>query len=51
MGKTCLIRSWRSEISKLRRPKLDATTAKHDDVLLPVDMGAHMGNFCKIPSL
>jgi hypothetical protein len=29
-------------------PEHDAETATHDDVLLPVDMGAHMGIFCKI---
>jgi hypothetical protein len=51
MGKTCLIRPRRSASSKFRRPELDATTATSDDVLLPLDTGAHIGTFAKSESL
>jgi hypothetical protein len=40
-----LIRPWRSASSKLMGPELDAETATHDDVLLPVYPGAHRGTF------
>jgi hypothetical protein len=48
VGQSILIRPWRSASSKFMGPEHDAETATHDDVLLPVDMGAHMGTFCKI---
>jgi hypothetical protein len=48
VGQSSLIIPWRSASSKFMGPEHDAETATHDDVLLPVDMGAHMGTFCKI---
>jgi hypothetical protein len=42
-GQICLIRLWRCASSKLGGPEPDAATRTNNDVLLPADMAAHMG--------